>query len=97
TIFARVGLKLQVQASGCCGMSGTYGHETQNAGTSEVIYRQSWGPLVARLNGAGRLLADGYSCRSQVKRKDGQTVQHPLQALLKLMRGADQAGRLQKP
>lgn len=97
TIFARVGLKLQVQASGCCGMSGTYGHETQNAGTSEVIYRQSWGPLVARLNGAGRLLADGYSCRSQVKRKDGQTVQHPLQALLKLLRGADQAGRLQKP
>ncbi|MFJ2335544.1 FAD-binding and (Fe-S)-binding domain-containing protein [Pseudomonas protegens] len=86
TIYARVGLRLQVQASGCCGMSGTYGHETQNAETSEVIYRQSWGPLVARLNGAGRLLADGYSCRSQVKRKDGQLVQHPLQALLRFLR-----------
>ncbi|MFK3640496.1 D-2-hydroxyglutarate dehydrogenase YdiJ [Pseudomonas protegens] len=86
TIYARVGLRLQVQASGCCGMSGTYGHETQNAETSEVIYRQSWGPLVARLNAAGRLLADGYSCRSQVKRKDGQLVQHPLQALLRFLR-----------
>lgn len=86
TIYARVGLRLQVQASGCCGMSGTYGHETQNAETSEVIYRQSWGPLVARLNGAGRLLADGYSCRSQVKRKDGQLVLHPLQALLRILR-----------
>ena len=88
TIYARVGLSLQVQASGCCGMSGTYGHETQNAKTSEVIYRQSWGPLVARLNGAGRLLADGYSCRSQVKRKDGQSVQHPLQALLAFIRSS---------
>ena len=85
-IYARMGLKLQVQASGCCGMSGTYGHETQNAKTSDVIYRQSWGPLVEKFNRSGRLLADGYSCRSQVKRKDGATILHPLQALLAVVR-----------
>jgi FAD/FMN-containing dehydrogenase/Fe-S oxidoreductase len=85
-IYARVGLKLQVQASGCCGMSGTYGHETQNAKTSDVIYSQSWGPLVEKFNRSGRLLADGYSCRSQVKRKDGATILHPLQALLAVVR-----------
>ena len=45
-VYERMGLNLQVQASGCCGMSGTYGHETKNAGTSEVIYKQSWAPLV---------------------------------------------------
>ncbi len=85
-IYARMGLKLQVQASGCCGMSGTYGHETQNAKTSDVIYSQSWGPLVEKFNRSGRLLADGYSCRSQVKRKDGATILHPLQALLAVVR-----------
>nr|WP_180205928.1 FAD-binding and (Fe-S)-binding domain-containing protein [Pseudomonas sp. SbOxS1]NYU06126.1 FAD-binding oxidoreductase [Pseudomonas sp. SbOxS1] len=86
-IYARMGLKLQVQASGCCGMSGTYGHEAQNARTSDVIYSQSWGPLVEKFNRSGRLLADGYSCRSQVKRKEGETILHPLQALLAEVRG----------
>ncbi|MBX8576089.1 FAD-binding and (Fe-S)-binding domain-containing protein [Pseudomonas cichorii] len=81
-VFARTGLKLEVLASGCCGMSGTYGHETRNAKHSDTIYSQSWQPLVARHNGEGRLVADGYSCRSQVKRQDGQVVQHPLQILL---------------
>lgn len=28
-VFERMGLKLSVQASGCCGMSGTYRHETK--------------------------------------------------------------------
>ena len=85
-IYERMGLNLQVQASGCCGMSGTYGHETQNAKTSDVIYGQSWGPLVKKFNQSGRLLADGYSCRSQVKRKEGVTILHPLQALLATLR-----------
>ncbi|WNZ81576.1 FAD-binding and (Fe-S)-binding domain-containing protein [Pseudomonas sp. P108] len=87
-VYERMGLKMSVQASGCCGMSGTYGHETKNAGTSIVIYKQSWAPLVKKYNTSGRLLADGYSCRSQVKRQDGVTVLHPLQALLDLVRSA---------
>ena len=87
-VYERMGLKLSVQSSGCCGMSGTYGHETKNAEMSEVIYKQSWGPLVTKLNASGRLLADGYSCRSQVKRKEGVTVLHPLQALLAVVRNA---------
>ena len=81
-VFARLGLKLEVLASGCCGMSGTYGHETRNVATSKVIYSQSWQPLLAKHQPGGRLLADGYSCRSQVKRQEGQGVRHPLQALL---------------
>lgn len=87
-VYERMGLEMSVQASGCCGMSGTYGHETKNAGTSIVIYKQSWAPLVKKYNTSGRLLADGYSCRSQVKRQDGVTVLHPLQALLDLVRSA---------
>jgi FAD/FMN-containing dehydrogenase/Fe-S oxidoreductase len=87
-IFAGAGMKLEVLASGCCGMSGTYGHETRNAGTSQTIYSQSWQPLVARYGADDRLLADGYSCRSQVKRQDGKQVRHPLQILLERVRAA---------
>ena len=85
-VFSRLGATLQVLASGCCGMSGTYGHEARNVATSKVIYGQSWQPLLARHQGTGNLLADGYSCRSQVKREEGHTVRHPLQALLEHVR-----------
>lgn len=85
-IFERAGLKLQVQASGCCGMSGTYGHETRNAATSDTIYGQSWKLLIQKFNQSGRVVADGYSCRSQVKRQEGTTVLHPLQVLLSRLR-----------
>ena len=73
---------MQVLPSGCCGMSGTYGHEARNAKTSAVIYSQSRQPLVERHMPSGNLIADGYSCRSQVKRHEGKALQHPLQALL---------------
>jgi len=85
-VFSRLGATLQVLASGCCGMSGTYGHEARNVATSKVIYGQSWQPLLARYQSSGNLLADGYSCRSQVKREEGHTVRHPLQALLEHVR-----------
>lgn len=81
-VFAGWGLSLKVLPSGCCGMSGTYGHETRNVKTSQIIYSQSWQPLVEQHHGDGTLLADGYSCRSQVKRQAGKELLHPLQALL---------------
>ncbi|MFI8607846.1 FAD-binding and (Fe-S)-binding domain-containing protein [Pseudomonas sp. NPDC077649] len=81
-VFEHMGLKLQVLPSGCCGMSGTYGHEIRNAKTSDTIYSQSWQPLVVTHGIEGRLVADGYSCRSQVKRQEGRVIPHPIQVLL---------------
>jgi FAD/FMN-containing dehydrogenase/Fe-S oxidoreductase len=82
TAFAAAGASLRVLQSGCCGMAGTYGHEAEHRTTSEHIYGMSWGPQVSRLAKSGRLLATGYSCRSQVKIMDNQTLAHPAQALL---------------
>jgi FAD/FMN-containing dehydrogenase/Fe-S oxidoreductase len=81
-VFAAFGLELELMATGCCGMSGTYGHETRNAATSKTIYAQSWQPQVEAEENVAKLLATGYSCRSQVKRYSAQTLHHPLQALL---------------
>ncbi len=81
-VFAAFGLELEFVATGCCGMSGTYGHEARNLETSKTIYTQSWQPKVESEANAGRLLATGYSCRSQVARFSEQVLPHPLQALL---------------
>lgn len=85
-VFALLGQQLHTLASGCCGMSGTYGHEAENLAVSEKIYRLSWGNLINQPDYKGRLLATGYSCRSQVKRFDQQVLQHPAQALLGVIR-----------
>jgi Fe-S oxidoreductase len=85
-VFAAFGLDLALVNTGCCGMSGTYGHEARNRQTSQTIYAQSWQPVVEDEANHGRLLATGYSCRSQAGRLSGQALPHPLQALLAELR-----------
>ncbi|OOH91465.1 hypothetical protein BMT54_02160 [Pasteurellaceae bacterium 15-036681] len=83
-IFSHFGEKLVSETTGCCGMAGTFGHETQHLAMSKAIYAQSW---QTKLNGKdlNRCLATGYSCRSQVKRMEHQVIKHPIQALLEIM------------
>ncbi|MDT0512453.1 MULTISPECIES: FAD-binding and (Fe-S)-binding domain-containing protein [unclassified Halomonas] len=88
-VFAAFGLKLELVSTGCCGMSGTYGHETRNLATSRTLYAQSWQPLVEDPANAGRLLASGYSCRSQTRRFSDAALPHPLQGLLAVLKRSD--------
>lgn len=81
-LFKAFGLSLSLQASGCCGMSGTYGHEARHRETSKVIYDLSWATKVNQSTEHCVLMATGYSCRSQVKRFSQRTLLHPFQALL---------------
>jgi FAD/FMN-containing dehydrogenase/Fe-S oxidoreductase len=84
-VFSALGAKLQTQASGCCGMAGTYGHEADKREMSEHLYSLSWGPIIAD-RGSETLLATGYSCRCQVALMDDVQLPHPLQALLRMIR-----------
>jgi Fe-S oxidoreductase len=79
-IFQVFGLELKSLALGCCGMAGTYGHETEHLNQSKVIYQQSWQSKVELYR--QRILATGYSCRTQVKRLEKTQLRHPIQVLL---------------
>ncbi|VTU08346.1 FAD linked oxidase domain-containing protein [Actinobacillus indolicus] len=83
-IFAHFGEILTAENIGCCGMAGTFGHETKHLAMSKGIYAQSW---QVKLQGKtlSRCLATGYSCRSQVKRMEHQLLKHPVQALLEVI------------
>ncbi|MDG9885712.1 FAD-binding oxidoreductase [Pseudomonas sp. GD04058] len=83
-VFSRLGLKLVTEATGCCGMSGTYGHEARNQETSKTIFEQSW---AGKLDKDGEPLATGYSCRSQVKRMADRKLRHPLEVVLQAVIG----------
>lgn len=84
-IFAQFGRQLINVNVGCCGMAGTYGHEVKHLANSKGIYALSWGNRLQKLPKT-RCLATGYSCRSQVKRIENETIKHPLQALLEIFK-----------
>ena len=87
-LFAACGLNLKYQPTGCCGMAGIYGHESRNLETSKKLYEMSWKDVVDNPANQGKLVATGYSCRSQVKRFGEVQIQHPVQALLKAIKAA---------
>ncbi len=82
-VFNALGQTLSHVDVGCCGMAGTYGHESQNLETSKKIFEQSWQQTVNATEHQGQLMATGYSCRSQVKRLQALQLPHPVQMLLK--------------
>ena len=87
-IFGHLGAELEAVPVGCCGMAGTYGHEREHVDGSKQLYSMSWAePL--RKRPTERCLATGFSCRSQVKRIEGQGIQHPVQALLTLLANSE--------
>ncbi|MEZ9174307.1 D-2-hydroxyglutarate dehydrogenase YdiJ [Vibrio kanaloae] len=84
TIFKHFGAALTSVPVGCCGMAGTFGHEVDKLQMSKDIYGLSWKPRIQDLP-KERCLVTGYSCRSQVKRFEGEKLAHPLQALAKIL------------
>ena len=83
TVFSLLGQTLNPIASGCCGMSGTYGHESQHRERSKRLFDMSWREPINKRE--GKLAATGYSCRSQTLREAGITLPHPAQLLLQLL------------
>ena len=93
TIFTRAGHSLSIIEVGCCGMSGTYGHETRNRENSAKLFDLSWRQPVSE-NNPELLLATGFSCRSQTKRLAEIKLQHPTQALLNSLQPSVQSSSL---
>lgn len=79
SVFTHFGLQLEILNLGCCGMSGTYGHEAEHREQSEALYKLSW--LEKSRQYQDRMLATGYSCRSQVKLMENRRMAHPVEIL----------------
>lgn len=88
TLFADFGLTLTPLPAGCCGMSGSYGHEAEHIGLSRELYNMDWTSYVNQKENV-MILATGYSCRSQVLRLDRKKLLHPLELLAGLIKFDD--------
>ncbi|CAM2006330.1 D-2-hydroxyglutarate dehydrogenase YdiJ [Acanthopleuribacter pedis] len=85
-VFAALGLELTILPAGCCGMAGVYGHEKKNLDHSKGIFDMSWGLYFREgATDKDRILATGYSCRTQTQRFAGTKPDHPCQALCRTL------------
>ncbi len=81
-VFRAFGIELLPQNTGCCGMCGVYGHEAIHYVESRGVFEMSWGNRLPKdALARGKVLAQGHSCRSQVKRFAGFVPRHPMEAL----------------
>jgi FAD/FMN-containing dehydrogenase/Fe-S oxidoreductase len=85
-IFKAFNLNLRIEKTGCCGMSGMFGHEAENEETSKKLYDMSWKDKAAKA-GPDHMLATGFSCRCQTKRYGDFKPRHPVEVLAGLLKG----------
>jgi Fe-S oxidoreductase len=80
------GLEITELDSGCCGMAGSFGYEHGHYDVSVALANRVILPAAAA-DPSARLVAPGFSCRSQVHGLAGIDAVHPIQLL------AEQLGR----
>lgn len=81
-VFRALGVELELETTGCCGMCGVYGHEAEHVAESRGIFELSWQKKLNDAQAQSRLIvATGHSCRSQVKRLAGFVPKHPVEVL----------------
>ena len=78
-------LEVKELDSGCCGMAGSFGYESGHYEVSEALANRVLIPA-ARSDPTARLVAPGFSCRSQVHGLAGIDAVHPIQILAEQLR-----------
>ena len=67
-LYERLGLDFELLDTGCCGLAGSFGFEREHDGISREIAEQA--RLLPAVRDAGEetlLIADGFSCKTQIE------------------------------
>jgi Fe-S oxidoreductase len=71
-----MGLELDIIDSGCCGMAGAFGFAEQTFAVSQAIGERVLLPAVRRASTDTLIVADGFSCREQIRQSTGRRALH---------------------
>jgi FAD/FMN-containing dehydrogenase/Fe-S oxidoreductase len=81
-LLERMGVQVEVSDSGCCGMAGSFGFEAGHYEVSMACGERALLPNVRRASRGTLLVADGFSCRTQIEQaKDGRRALHVAQVM----------------
>ena len=72
--------------SGCCGMAGSFGYEKEHYEVSMNVGEQTLFPSVRKASSETLIIANGTSCRHQIKDGTNRDAFHPVSILLKALK-----------
>jgi len=81
------GFDVQEVDSGCCGMAGSFGFETEHYDLSVALGNRRLAPAVKAAGPDVEVVAPGISCRQQIEHLAGRRAKHPAEVLWESLRG----------
>ncbi|MFC3941157.1 FAD-binding oxidoreductase [Pseudomonas gingeri NCPPB 3146 = LMG 5327] len=84
-LLGKLGGNGQVIPSGCCGVAGAYGYHGKTAPIAQTIGQQEFKPHLDKVPQDASIVADGFSCRGQIRKVSGREPLHLAQLLAKLL------------
>jgi Fe-S oxidoreductase len=73
--------QVQIIPSGCCGMAGSFGYETEHFEVSQQVGELILFPTIRKMQPDTIIAASGTSCRHQIKDGTHRKAQHPVEIL----------------
>jgi FAD/FMN-containing dehydrogenase/Fe-S oxidoreductase len=80
-LLHKTGLDVTVLDSGCCGMAGGFGFESEHHDISVACGERVLLPSVRTADANALIVADGFSCREQIRQETQRRALHLSQAL----------------
>jgi Fe-S oxidoreductase len=75
-VLARHGVTVDRQLAGCCGLAGNFGAEAGHEAISHQVAELELLPALGRTDPDDLVLADGFSCRTQIAALSGRRAWH---------------------
>jgi Fe-S oxidoreductase len=79
-VYERAGVTVSRELSGCCGLAGNFGAEPGHEEISRAVAELDLAPALEADPGAP-VLADGFSCRTQIESLSGRRARHLAEVL----------------
>ncbi len=80
-LFHEMGLSAEILDDGCCGMAGSFGFEEHKYDVSMKVYEHVLGPHMRRTPKSALVVADGFSCKTQIEQASDRHPLHLAQVL----------------
>jgi Fe-S oxidoreductase len=80
-LLERLGLDYELLDSGCCGMAGSFGFEAHKYDISVAVGERRLLPAVREAPADSLILADGFSCRTQIEQLTDRRAIHTAEAI----------------
>jgi Fe-S oxidoreductase len=85
-LMAAAGVGVTIPDSGCCGLAGNFGFEAGHEDVSRAVGERVLLPAVREVDPSTEVVADGFSCRTQIAGETPRRARHLAELLARGLR-----------